>query len=147
MRIQMKTRLQLVLLSSLELAVLVTATPAFCENVPTFRGNPHHSGSYDAAGVPALNGVKWTFKAAGRLIASPTVDGLTVYVGSTAGVFYAVDRESGNAKWKFVAKARIASTAAVANGTVYFGAYDGNFYALDAAAGSLKWKFATEGEH
>ena len=147
MRIQMKTRMQLVLLSFLELAVLVTATPAFSENVPTFRGNPQHSGIYDAAGVPALTGVRWPFKAAGRLIASPTVDGSTVYIGSTAGLFYAVDRESGTQKWKFPAKGRIASTAAVSNGVVYFGAYDGSFYALDAAAGTVKWKFATEGEH
>src|SRR4029078_12475621 len=110
MRNQLKTRLQLVLRSSLRLALCVVAVPALCENVPTFRGNPEHSGIYDAAGVPTLNGVKWTFKAAGRLIASPTVDGTTVYIGSTAGVFYAVDRESGSAKWKFAAKARVAST-------------------------------------
>ena len=142
----MKTRLQLMLLSSLGSAVLA-AVPALCENVPTFRGNPEHSGIYDAAGVPALNGVKWTFKAAGRLIASPTVDGPTVYIGSTVGLFYAVDRESGSLKWKFPAKARIASTAALAAGIVYFGAYDGNLYALDAASGTLKWKFATQGEH
>src|SRR3569833_1861043 len=127
MQNQMKNRLQLVLRTSLKITLCVVAIPAVCENVPTFRGNPEHSGIYDAAGVPALNGVKWTFKAAGRLIASPTEEGSTEYVGSTAGVFYAVDRESGNAKWKFAAKARIASTAAVANGTVYFGAYDGNF--------------------
>src|SRR3954449_11831494 len=147
MRNQMKTRLQLVLRSSLGLALSVMAVPALCENVPTFRGNPQHSGIYDAAGVPALNGVKWTFKAPGRFIASPTVDQSTVYIGSTVGLFYAVDRESGSQKWKFAAKARIASTAAVGNGMVYFGAYDGSFYALDAASGALKWKFATEGEH
>ncbi|WP_239462066.1 PQQ-binding-like beta-propeller repeat protein [Occallatibacter savannae] len=128
------------------MAVLLVADPAVCENIPTFRGNAEHTGIYDAAGVPALNGVKWTFKAAGQLIASPTVAGSTVYIGSTAGVFYAVDRESGSAKWKFAVKARVASTAAVANGMVFFGAYDGNFYALDAVSGTLKWKFATEGE-
>src|SRR3569833_2234402 len=131
----MKTRLQVVVLSSFGLALGSAAIPAMCENVPMFRGNPEHSGIYEAAGVPTLNGVKWTFKAAGRLIASPTVDGSTVYVGSTAGLFYAVDRETGSAKWKFAAKARVASTAAVANGTVFFGAYDGNFYALDATSG------------
>jgi len=131
------TRLQRVLQSVLGFALIAAAIPAICENVPTFRGNPEHSGIYEAAGVPALNGVKWTFKAAGRLIASPTVDGSTVYIGSTAGVFYAVDRETGSAKWEFAAKARVASTAAVANGIVFFGAYDGNFYALDAASGTL----------
>jgi len=147
MRKPIDTQWQFVFRSWLGLALCSVAIPAVCENVPTFRGNPEHSGIYDAAGVPALNGVKWTFKTAGRLIASPTVEGSTVYIGSTAGVFYAVDRESGNAKWKFAVKARVSSTAAVANGTVYFGAYDGEFYALDAASGTLKWKFATEGEH
>ena len=147
MRKPMKTRLLLVLLSSPGIALVNAAIPAVCENVPTFRGNPEHSGIYEGAGVPALKGVKWTFKATGRLIASPTIDGETVYIGSTAGVFYAVDRDSGNAKWKYAVKARVASTAAVANRMVYFGAYDGNFYALDASTGALKWKFATEGEH
>ena len=106
------------LLSIFGFALIAAALPALCENVPTFRGNPEHSGIYDAAGVPALNGVKWTFKAAGWLIASPTIDGSTVYIGSTAGVFYAVDRETGSQKWKFAAQSRIASTAAVANGIV-----------------------------
>src|SRR6185437_12484412 len=138
----MTTRFQRAVPLLMGLAELAAAVPALCENVPTFRGNPEHSGIYDAAGVPALNGVKWTFKAAGRLIASPTVDGATVYIGSTAGLFYAVDRDSGSEKWKFNAKSRIPSTAAIANSMVYFGAYDGNFYALDAASGTLKWKFA-----
>ncbi|HEY1580641.1 MAG TPA: PQQ-binding-like beta-propeller repeat protein [Terracidiphilus sp.] len=125
----------------------LTSITALCENAPTFRGNPEHSGTYDAAGVPTLTGVKWTFKAAGPLIASPTIDGSTVYIGSTAGLFYALDRDSGKEKWNFNAKSRIASTAAVAGGVAYFGAYDGNLYALEAATGKLKWKFATEGEH
>jgi eukaryotic-like serine/threonine-protein kinase len=141
-----ENRLQLVFQCVVGVALLAGAIPAVCENVPTFRGNAEHSGIYDAAGVPTLNGVKWTFKAAGRLIASPTIDGPTVYIGSTAGLFYAVDRDAGTQKWRFVAKGRIASTAAVADGVVYFGAYDGNLYAVDAGSGKLKWKFATEGE-
>ena len=140
------THFKIVARPLLGLAFLVVALPAMCENAPTFRGNAEHSGIYDAAGVPALTGVKWTFKAAGRLIASPTIDGRTVYIGSTAGIFYAVDRDAGTEKWRFNAKSRIASTAAVAGGLVYFGAYDGNVYAIDAASGQLKWKFATEGE-
>src|SRR3569833_3757447 len=101
----MTIRMQRVLQPVLGFALISGAIPAICETVPTFRGNPEHSGIYDAAGVPTLNGVKWTFKAAGRLIASPTVDGSTVYVGSTAGLFYAVARDSGSQKWRFAAKA------------------------------------------
>jgi outer membrane protein assembly factor BamB len=145
MRNETKTWLKTVL-QSLGLTLCVAAIPAMCENVPTFRGNPEHSGVYDGAGVPTFNGVKWTFNAVGRFVASPTIDGSTVYIGSTAGIFYAVDRDRGSEKWRFNAKSRIASTAAVAGGLVYFGAYDGNLYALDAASGQLKWKFATEGE-
>ena len=140
------THFKIVARPLLGLAFVVVALPAMCEDAPTFRGNAEHSGVYDAPGVPALTGVKWTFKAAGRLIASPTVDGSTVYIGSTAGILYAVDRDAGTQKWRFNAKSRIASTAAVAGGLVYFSAYDGNLYAIDAASGQLKWKFATEGE-
>jgi outer membrane protein assembly factor BamB len=124
--------------------------PALAENAatnsPMFRGNAQHSGVYDAAGVAKFDRVKWTFHAAGQLISSPAVDGAMVYVGSTGGILYAVDRETGSEKWKFDAKGRIASSPAVAGGLVYFGAFDGNFYAVDAASGQLKWKFATAGE-
>lgn len=119
---------------------------AVAENVPTFRGDPEHSGIYDAGGAPKLTGAKWIFHARGQLISSPAVDVETVYIGSTGGFLYAVDRAAGSEKWKFNAKARITSSPAVAGGMVFFGAYDGNFYAVDAAAGQLRWKFKTEGE-
>jgi outer membrane protein assembly factor BamB len=130
----------------LTLSLLFFVLSARAENIPTFRGNTEHTGVYDAVGVPSLSHVKWTFHAKGQLISSPAVDGATIYVGSTGGFLYAVDRAAGTEKWKFETKSRIASSPAVANGLVYFGAYDGNFYGLDAATGKLKWKFQTGGE-
>ncbi len=144
MRDTVKTPKQFVICAMLGSALM--CAPAFTENLPTFRGNLQHSGIYEAVGVPKLTGVKWTFHAAGKLIASPTVDGSAVFIGSTAGLLYAIDRDKGTEKWKFAAKGRIVSTPAIAGGLVYFGAYDGNFYAVDAGTGELKWKFATEGE-
>jgi outer membrane protein assembly factor BamB len=120
--------------------------PAFCADAPMFRGNPQHSGVYDAAGVAKFSQVKWRFHTGGRVISSPAVFGEVVIVGSTDGNLYAVDRESGALKWKFEAQSRITSSPAVSEGLVYFGAYDGNFYALVAATGRLKWKFQTAGE-
>lgn len=111
-----------------------------------FRGSTEHSGVYDAPGAPNFTKTKWTFHAKGMLIASPAVDGATVYVGSTAGLFYAVDRASGAETWEFDTKSRIASSPAVAHGLVYFEAYDGSFYAIETATGKLKWKFQTGGE-
>jgi outer membrane protein assembly factor BamB len=87
------------------------------------------------------------FHTNGLVISSPAVSGGVVFVASTDGNLYAVDRESGTLKWKFAAKSRITSSPTVSEGLVYFGAYDGNFYAVDAATGQLKWKFPTAGEH
>jgi outer membrane protein assembly factor BamB len=111
-----------------------------------FRGNPAHTGVYDAAGVPKLTGVKWKFHTNGYVISSPAVVGDAAYVGSTDGNLYALDLSLGTEKWKFKTEARIASSPAVEGGVVYFGSYDGKFYAVDAANGQLKWKFATPGE-
>ena len=111
-----------------------------------FRGDPQHSGAYDSAGVAKFNRVKWQFHTAGQVISSPAVVGATIYVGSTDGNLYAVDRESGTLRWKFESKSRIAASPAVSGGLVYFGAYNGSFYAVDAATGQLKWKFQTGGE-
>ncbi len=127
--------------------LLLASLPAFCADSATFRGNPQHSGVYDAAGVPRLNGVKWAFQAAGRVISSPAVDRATVYVGSTGGNLYAIDRATGKEKWHFEAKSRIASSPAISNGLVFFGSFDGNFFAVDSTSGRLKWKFKTAGEH
>lgn len=111
-----------------------------------FRANLQHTGVYSAAGVPVLNGVKWKFHTAGRVISSAAMVNGTAYFGSTDGNFYALDSDSGALKWKFETKNWLVSSPAVASGLVYFLGYDSTFYALDAATGEVKWKFATRGE-
>jgi outer membrane protein assembly factor BamB len=120
---------------------LVISVPA-----QMFRGNLRHTGEYDGPGISVFSKVKWKFATHGQVIASPAVAEQTAYFGSTDGIFYAVDIETGSLKWKFETHVRITSSAAVDNGTVYFESYDGNLYALTASTGQLKWKFATAGE-
>lgn len=127
-------------------ALLLMGEKARGENLPMFRGDAAHTGVYEAPGVPKFSQVKWTFHAKGQLISSPAVAGDTVYVGSTDGFLYAVDRASGAERWKFETKSRIASSPAASDGLVYFGAYDGKFYAVETATGKLKWSFETGGE-
>jgi len=117
------------------------------EDSAMFRGNPEHTGVYQAQGVPKFRKVKWEFHTGGVVIASPAVVNGTVFIGSTDGNFYALDSGSGVQKWKFEVKSRITSSAAVSTGTVYFGAYNGTFYAIDAMSGKSKWTFQTGGEH
>jgi outer membrane protein assembly factor BamB len=125
---------------------LSVCLPSFSSDASMFRGNPQHTGVYDATGVAKFSQVKWKFHTAGQVISSPAVSGGVVFVGSTDGNLYAIDRESGALTWKFETKNRITSSPAVSDSLVYFGAYDGIFYAVDAASGQLKWKFQTGGE-
>jgi outer membrane protein assembly factor BamB len=113
----------------------------------TFRGNLQHTGEYGGSGVTQFSKVKWKFPTHGQVVSSPAIAAGTAYFGSTDGIFYAVDLESGTLKWKFATHVRITSSPAVDAGSVYFESYDGNLYALSAADGKLKWKFATAGEH
>src|ERR1700679_1134172 len=117
-------------LKVLSLIVLAAAicVPALCSDAPMFRGNPQHSGVYNAEGVPAVGGVKWKFHTGGLVMSSPAGGGDVVFVGSTGGNFYALDRESGALRWKFKAKSRITSSPAVSEGLVYLGPYDANLY-------------------
>ena len=133
-------------LAALLIFLVGAALLVFGEDTATFRGNAQHTGVYGGAGFAQLTGVKWTFHAEGQLIASPAVDGDTVYVASTTGKVYAIDRGTGKPKWQADLKTRISSTPAVARGLLYFAAFDGNFYAVDAATGKTKWTFKTGGE-
>jgi outer membrane protein assembly factor BamB len=111
-----------------------------------FRGNPRHTGVYETGSLTQLHRIKWKFHTSGFVISSPAVAYGRVYVGSTDGYLYAIDRDSGALRWKFAAKSRVVSSPAVTDGIVYFSAYDGNFYAVDAKSGKLKWNFRTGGE-
>lgn len=135
------TRCQSVLVS-----LLAFLLPASAQTLPMFRGNLQHSGEYGGPGVPGLTKIKWKFPTHGQVISSPAIAEGTAYVGSTDGILYAVDLETGAQKWKFATHVRITSSPSVDNGSVYFESYDGNFYALNAADGQVKWKFATAGE-
>ena len=72
-----------------------TVTAAKDPGAAMFRGNPSHTGVYDASGVPKLSGVKWKFHTNGYVISSPAVANGLAYVGSTDGNLYAVDLQAG----------------------------------------------------
>ncbi|UVI27724.1 outer membrane protein assembly factor BamB family protein [Paenibacillus spongiae] len=96
--------------------------------------------------LPSSNGVvRWAFETGGAInSSSPAVgtDG-TVYVGSTDGKLYAVDKK-GKKKWEFATGAAVYSSPAIsADGTVYVGS-DVNLYAI-TPDGKLKWAFEAGG--
>jgi eukaryotic-like serine/threonine-protein kinase len=94
----------------------VGSVVSLAQDAAMFRGNPRHTGVYEAAGVSKFNDVKWKFHTGGMVIGSPAVVGGLVYVGGTDGNLYALDAETGTAKWKFDAKSRLTASATVSGG-------------------------------
>jgi outer membrane protein assembly factor BamB len=129
--------------------VFAVVLPAIASAVgaqsPMFRGTPDHRGVYDSS-APTLQTLAWKFKTNGRVISSPAVVGEVVYVGSTDGSLYAVNRADGSQRWKFATNGPIASSPAVGGDLVYVSSVDGNIYAVEAATGTKRWTFATKGE-
>lgn len=111
-----------------------------------FRGGAEHPGVYASRSSPTLRTTLWKFKTAGSVFSSPAVSGQFVYVGSTDGSIYAVNRADGSQRWKFDTRGPVNSSPAVRNGVVYAASLDGKFYAIDAATGEERWSFTTEGE-
>ncbi len=106
-----------------------------------FRFRPDHVGVCDTDGIAGTNvSIKWQFKTADEVFASPAVVGGVVYIGSADTNFYAMDAQNGLEKWHFRTGGAIRSSAAVVDGTVYFSSRDALLYALRAADGSEVWR-------
>src|SRR5688572_11348020 len=104
------------------LPLLLTPAPAPAQTA-MFRGGPAHLGVYTSA-APTLQSVVWKFRTEGRVISSPLVVGATLYVGSTDGGLYAIDRMTGVQRWRFATEGAVNSSPALAEGIVVVGSVD-----------------------
>src|SRR5262249_23845604 len=106
-----------------------------------------------AADVARLK-VKWAFAFPGdqSAYAQPAVVGGRVFVGSPAGIVYALSAATGCIHWFFEAERAVRTAVLIgrvrANGQLrsvaFFGDQNATAYALDAANGSLLWKKKVE---
>src|SRR5579864_1976133 len=78
-----------------------------------FRSDPQHSGVYQSRALTAFHKIKWQLHTGGYVVSSPAVAGASVYVGSTDGSLYAIDRETGALRWKVHTASRVVSSPAV----------------------------------
>jgi len=124
--------------------LLALASSAYSQSM--FHGNLAHTGVYDSPGPKQFTGVKWTFKAGGPIVTSPTIADGVVYIGAMDGHLYAIDQQTGKEKWNFKSRMPVQSSAAISGGTVYFVSSAGSLAALDAANGKPKWVLPVEYE-
>jgi outer membrane protein assembly factor BamB len=60
-----------------------------------------------------------------------------IYVGSSDGHLYALDRATGEVSWRFLVGQGVLvwTSPSVVDGSIYFGAHDGFIYVLQEANG------------
>lgn len=84
----------------------------------------------------------------GDIEVTPLLLGRRLYFGNTAGMFFCVDKSTGDLEWRFRLPGNttfkgIRSTATTDGARVFFGAEDGTIYALDATNGAEGWSRTT----
>jgi polyvinyl alcohol dehydrogenase (cytochrome) len=78
----------------------------------------------------------------------PLITEDTVYIGSDAGILYALERETGCLRWRFQADGDIRTAIvhgrvehkAVTHTLLFFGTLEGSVYALNALSGDQVWQ-------
>ena len=89
----------------------------------------------------------WSFNAEDDIPFSPAITRDAVYITSSDGRLYALDKSSGKKRWEYrIDNFYSPATSPIAhNGTVYFGSRDSYFYAVNATSGKLRWKYHANG--
>jgi len=124
---------------------VILAFPAYApatENPVMFRGNPQHTGVYDAKAQFPVQKERWRFRTGNVNRSTPAVANGTVYVGSNNGNLYAIDAKTGALNWVTLLGGEISSSPAVAEDLVFIG-NDAGITALKSKSGDRQWTVAT----
>jgi outer membrane protein assembly factor BamB len=84
----------------------------------------------------------WQTRLGGQAYATPTLADGVAYIGSTGGVFQAVNISDGSLRWAFSAGRPIYAQAALADAAVYFVCDNGWLFKLAQADGKEIWRYA-----
>ncbi len=87
------------------------------------------------------NRTAWTFHADGAILAAPTVDGETLYVGSGEGKLYALNRFTGAPRWQLDVHEELTTSPTVSGGRVFVMSSEQSVTAVDGSDGKSLWKF------
>lgn len=86
----------------------------------------------------------WEFQAGGAFPAPPTVEGDTVYAGSSDGRLYALSLADGKQRWRYEAGEEVGGRPLVVGGTVFVATLQDTLFAVDARTGAWKWHHRRE---
>jgi outer membrane protein assembly factor BamB len=87
--------------------------------------------------------VAWELQGEGAF-GPPTIEGDTVYVGSTGGRLRAVAIPTGKERWSYRVEEDLATRPAVVHGSVYVASLQDTVYSVDAGSGAWRWHHRRE---
>ena len=108
---------------------------------PMARRDPTHAAFVPGPSTLPAGEVVWSFEANGPFLASPSVSGGRVFVGTGDKRLVALDSASGDIIWERDVISPVDSSPAVAGDLVYFAAREGRLLALDKETGETVWEF------
>jgi len=108
-----------------------------------FRGDPAHTGVSTASFFQGQGGVHWRVRTGDAVRSSPAVAQTRVFVGSSDGYLYAIDRANGKIVWRYAAGGPVNSSPAVAGGLVGAATMAGRIFAVDQTTGKRRWSIET----
>jgi outer membrane protein assembly factor BamB len=83
----------------------------------------------------------WVFQTGGAILASPLVEGETLYVAGGDGIVYALNRFTGTLRWRADVHEELTTTPAVSEGRLMVMSSEQSVTALDMKDGKRVWKF------
>jgi outer membrane protein assembly factor BamB len=69
----------------------------------------------------------------------PLISGDKIYVGTSSGQLFCVDKITGEKKWHFPARASIQGIPAELGGKIFFSDVKANMYCIDSQSGEMSW--------
>lgn len=90
--------------------------------------------------------LQWKFSMKQPSLASPSVNGNTVYIGGLDSTLYALNLASGKLDWSFKTGGAIRSTPVIHENLLLLNGGDGALYALHPQTGKIAWVFKGNGE-
>jgi outer membrane protein assembly factor BamB len=87
--------------------------------------------------------VAWELEAEGAF-GPPTIDGDTVYVGTTGGRLLAVALPNGKERWRYKTEEDLSTRPAVAHGAVYVASLQDTVFCVEASSGAWRWHHRRE---
>ncbi|MBA2382586.1 MAG: PQQ-binding-like beta-propeller repeat protein [Chloroflexi bacterium] len=121
------------------------ATPAVRDGVLYAMAAAPSGGQSALVAIDAAKGVElWRFVAPREGLYPPAVDAQAVYVGSSFGTMWALDRATGKPRWTAEPGGNLHAAPAIVDGIAYVSG-DSQVVAIDTSNGTERWRLTLDG--